>query len=64
MVKNPAANAGDASDTGLIPVLERSQQEMAAYCSILAQKVPWAEEPGGLQSMGSQLVTTDHAHRR
>ena len=29
-------------------------QEMATHSSMLAQKIPWAEEPGGLQSTGSQ----------
>ena len=30
------------------------EKEMAAYSSILAWTIPWTEEPGGLQSMGSQ----------
>ena len=30
------------------------EEEMATYSSILAWKIPWAEEPGRLQSMGSQ----------
>ena len=30
------------------------EKEMATHCSILAWKIPWMEEPGGLQSMGSQ----------
>ena len=30
------------------------QKEMATHSSILAWKIPWTEEPGGLQSMGSQ----------
>ena len=30
------------------------EKEMAAHSSILAWRFPWAEEPGGLQSMGSQ----------
>ena len=30
--------------------------EVATYSSILAWEIPWAEEPGGLQSMGSQRV--------
>ena len=47
MVKNPPANAGDIRDTGLIPGLE-----MATHSSILAWKVPWTEELGGLPSMG------------
>ena len=34
------------------------EEEMATHCSILARKIPWAEEPGGLQSMGSQKSWT------
>ena len=30
------------------------EKEMTAHSSILAWKIPWTEEPGGLQSMGSQ----------
>ena len=30
---------------------------MAAHSSILAWQIPWTEEPGGLQSMGSQSWT-------
>ena len=30
------------------------EEEMATHSSILAWKIPWTEEPGGLQSMGSQ----------
>ena len=32
------------------------EKEMAAHSSILAWKIPWTEEPGRLQSMGSQRV--------
>ena len=32
------------------------EKEMAIYSSILAWKIPWTEEPGGLQSMGLQEV--------
>ena len=32
------------------------EKEMATHFSILAWKIPWMEEPGGLQSMGSQRV--------
>ena len=35
------------------------EKEMATHPSILAWKIPWAEEPGGLQSMGSQRVGPD-----
>ena len=37
---------------------------MASRCSILAWKIPWAEEPGGLQSMGSHRVGHDWAGAR
>ena len=51
---------GNTSDTssfqfgGLTP-----GWEMATYSSILAWKIPWKEEPGGLRSMGSQRVRHD-----
>ena len=32
------------------------EKEMAPHCSTFAWKIPWAEEPGRLQSMGSQRV--------
>ena len=35
------------------------EKEMATYTSILAWKIPWTEEPGRLQSMGSQRVGHD-----
>ena len=35
------------------------EEEMATHSSILAWKVPWTEDPGGLQSMGSQIVEQD-----
>ena len=38
------------------------EKEMATHSSILACKVPWTEEPGGLQSMGSQRAGHDWAH--
>ena len=38
------------------------QKEMATHSSILAWRIPWTEEPGGLvQSMGSQRVRYDLA---
>ena len=33
------------------------EQEVATYSSILTWKIPWTEEPGGLQFMGSQSQT-------
>ena len=35
------------------------EKEMATHSSTLAWKIPWIEEPGGLQSMGSQRVRHD-----
>ena len=35
------------------------EEGMATHSSILAWKIPWTEEPGGLQSMGSQRVRHD-----
>ena len=35
------------------------EEEMATHSSILAWKIPWTEEPGRLQSMGSQRVGHD-----
>ena len=35
------------------------EEEMANHSSILAWEIPWTEEPGGLQSMGSQRVGHD-----
>ena len=32
------------------------EEEMATHSSTLAWRIPWTEEPGGLQSMGSQRV--------
>ena len=35
------------------------EKEMVTHSSILAWKIPWMEEPGRLQSMGSQIVGHD-----
>ena len=49
VVKNPPANAGDMRDTGSIPGSGRSPRGgLATYSSILAWRIPWTEEPGGL----------------
>ena len=55
MVKNMPANTGDIRDVGSIPGQEDPLEKgMATHSSILAWRIPWTEEPGGLQSMGSQ----------
>ena len=54
------ASVYDAGDQGSIPGLGRSLGEgMATHSSTLAWRIPWTEEPGGLQSMGSQRVGHD-----
>ena len=58
-VKTPPASAGD-------PVLSLGREDplekgMATHSSILAWRVPWTEEPGGLQSVGLQRVEHDGA---
>ena len=56
VVKNPPANAGDrVQSVGREDPLE---EEMAAHFSILAWRIPWTEEPGMLQSTGSQESET------
>ena len=59
-IKNLPASAGDTRDAGSIPGLGRSPaKEIATYSSVPAVINPWTEEPGGLQSMGSQRVGYD-----
>ena len=54
MVKNlPAMQSTQVQSLGWEDPLEK---EMATHSSILAWEIPWTEEPGGLQSMGSQWV--------
>ena len=38
------------------------EEGMATHCSILAWRIPWTEEPGGLQSMGSQRAVHDGSY--
>ena len=60
MIKNLPASAG------VVKVLVRSlvqenppEEGMATHSSILAWRIPWTEEPGGLQSIGLQRVRND-----
>ena len=53
LVKNPPAKAGDARDLGRFLGWEDPLEKgMAPRASILAWRIPWAEEPGGLHSIG------------
>ena len=61
MVKNLPTGAGDMRNgfdpwVRKIPCLKES---MATHSSILDWKIPWTEEPGGLQPMGLQRVRHD-----
>ena len=60
MVKNPPANAGYMRDAGSIPGLGRSPgvgpSNPLPYSCL---ENPWTEEPGGLQTMGSQPDVTE-----
>ena len=54
MVKNlPAMQETCVPSLGWEDLLEK---EVATHSSILAWRIPWTEEPGGLQSMGSQRM--------
>ena len=58
--KNPPSNARDIGDT--VRSLDRKdplEEKKAAHSSMLAWRIPWTEEPGGVQSMGSQRVGND-----
>ena len=56
-VKNlPAVQETQAPSLGWEDPLEKG---VVTHSSVLAWKIPWTEEPGGLQSMGSQRVRRD-----
>ena len=40
------------------------EEDMATHSSALAWRIPWTEEPGGLQSMGSQRVRCNLANKQ
>ena len=63
--KESACNAGEAGHVGSVPGWEDPlEQEMAIHCSLLARKIPWSEEPGGLQSKESQRAAHNQATER
>ena len=62
MVKNMPASAGYTETWVQSPSQENLlEKEMATHSSILAWKIPWTEESGGLQSMESQTVRHNRA---
>ena len=53
-------SACNEGDLGLIPGWEYTLEKgMATLSRVLARRIPWTEEPGGLQSMGSERVRHD-----
>ena len=58
VAQNLPANAGD-NRCGFDPWEDPLQEEMATHSSILALRIPWTEEPGRLQTTGSQRVGYD-----
>ena len=62
MVKNlPVMQETQVQSLGCEDPLEK---EMATHASVLAWRIPRSEEPGGLQSMGSQKVRHDLATKK
>ena len=58
VVKSSSTKAGNEGEVDSIPGLGRSLvKEMATLSSILAWRIPWTEEPGGLKSIGLYRVT-------
>ena len=60
--KESACNAGNL---GLIPVFpspDPLEKEMATYLSILTWRIPWTEEPGGLQSRHNKSIGLSSPH--
>ena len=60
VVKNPPANGGDRRE--VVWSLGREdplEEDMATHSSILAWRIPWTEEPGGLYPIGLERVRYD-----
>ena len=61
VVKNLPADAGDVRVLGSRSLgwEDPLEEEIATHSCILAWRIPWREEPGGLQSMGHKRVGRD-----
>ena len=59
--KEPTANTGDEMRVWSLGQEDPLEEGMATHSSILVWRIPWTEEPGGLQSRGSQRVRHDWA---
>ena len=60
LVKNPPPNAGNIRDVGSVPGLGRPPGDRNGN-PLLAWRIPWTEEPGRLQSIGSHGVGYDRS---
>ena len=57
VVENLPANSGDIGDVVLsLDKEDPLEEEMTTHSSILAWRIPWIEEPGRTQSVGSQRI--------
>ena len=63
MVKNLPADSSLLQETRVRSLgwEDALEKEMDIHSSVLAWRIPWTEEPGGLQSMGSQRVGHDRS---
>ena len=62
VVKNPPAKAGDKRDAvRSLGWKDPLEEGLATHSSILAWRIPWTEEPGGLQSIGHEDLDTSEA---
>ena len=59
LVKSLPMQETEEMQVGSLGGEDALEKEMATHSSILAWKIPWMEEPGKLQSMGSQRVGHD-----
>ena len=58
VIKKLPGNAGDMDGFNSLDQEDPLEKEMATHSSILSWEIPWTEESGGLQSMGSQKSWT------
>ena len=65
-VKNPPAVEMEETHVRPLGQDDPLEEEMATHSNILAWEIPWTEEPGGLQFIGSQRIrhnwVTEHTH--
>ena len=60
LVKSPSANSGDETRVPSLDQEDPLEEDMATLSSILAWRIPWTEEPGGLQSTGLDMTEREH----